>query len=195
MSITLDTRKNFKCWSNDLTEYFLDRLRTHDLKIFKAATWFTGICWRDKECNFKAVESFQRNMKSTTATDDRYLISKKNTQCYSKCKEGFFRRVSNQTVQNMLYQGRLYALMPMVCSTSSHNVIRRKWAAAHWNVPWLESIDVHWFSLECNSRRVMICRKFLCYTKQLTFFNENFSHFLVTELNVCRDMVGKKYSQ
>ncbi|GFT71477.1 HTH_Tnp_Tc3_2 domain-containing protein [Trichonephila clavipes] len=75
------------------------------------------------------------------------------------------RRVSSQTVRNRLHEGGLYARRPMVCIplTPRHRAARRRWAAEHrdWEQhDWSQMlfIDESRFSLECDTRRVLVWR-------------------------------------
>ncbi|GFU41485.1 transposable element Tcb2 transposase [Trichonephila clavipes] len=75
------------------------------------------------------------------------------------------RRVSSQTVRNQLHEGGLYTRRPMVCIplTPRHRAARRRWAAEHrdWEQhDWSQVLftDESRFSLECDTRRVLVWR-------------------------------------
>ncbi|GFX20258.1 HTH_Tnp_Tc3_2 domain-containing protein [Trichonephila clavipes] len=70
-----------------------------------------------------------------------------------------------QTVRNRLHEGGLYARKPMVCIplTPCHREVRRRWAAEHrdWEQhDWSQMLftDESRFSLECDTRRVLVWR-------------------------------------
>ncbi|GFV30791.1 transposable element Tcb2 transposase [Trichonephila clavipes] len=109
---------------------------------------------------------------ATTSTDDRYiqLTARRNrtenaTQLQRQLLLATGRRVSSQTVRNWLHEGGLYARRPMVCIplTPCHHATRRRWAAEHrdWaQHDWSQVLftDESRFSLECDTRRVLVWR-------------------------------------
>ncbi|GFU58676.1 transposable element Tcb2 transposase [Trichonephila clavipes] len=110
--------------------------------------------------------------RATTSTDDRYiqLTARRNrtknaTQLQRQLLLATGRRVSSQTVRNRLHEGGLYARRPMVCIplTRRHRAARRRWAAEHrdWEQhDWSQVLftDEPRFSLECDTRRVLVWR-------------------------------------
>ncbi|GFT60394.1 transposable element Tcb2 transposase [Trichonephila clavipes] len=110
--------------------------------------------------------------RATTSTDDRYiqLTARRNrtenaTQLQRQLLLATGRRVSSQTVRNRLHEGGLYARRPMVCIplTPHPRAARRRWAAEHrdWEQhDWSQVlfIDESRFSLECDTRRVLVWR-------------------------------------
>ncbi|GFT10466.1 transposable element Tcb2 transposase [Trichonephila clavipes] len=110
--------------------------------------------------------------RATTSTDDQYiqLTARRNrtenaTQLQRQSLLATGRRVSSQTVRNWLHEGGLYARRPMVCIplTPRHRAARRRWAAEHrdWEQhDWSQVLftDESRFSLECDTRRVLVWR-------------------------------------
>ncbi|GFY21326.1 transposable element Tcb2 transposase [Trichonephila clavipes] len=110
--------------------------------------------------------------RATTSTDDRYiqLTARRNrtensAQLQRQLLLATGRRVSSQTVRNRLHEGGLYARRPMVCIplTPRHRAARRRWAAEHrdWEQhDWSQVLftDESRFSLECDTRRVLVWR-------------------------------------
>ncbi|GFS70416.1 transposable element Tcb2 transposase [Trichonephila clavipes] len=105
--------------------------------------------------------------RATTSTDDRYihLTAHRNrtenaTQLQRQLLLATGRRVSSQTIHNRLHEGG-----PMVCIplTPRHRAVRRRWAAEHrdWeHHDWCQVLftDEYRFSLECDTRRVLVWR-------------------------------------
>ncbi|GFT04677.1 transposable element Tc1 transposase [Trichonephila clavipes] len=110
--------------------------------------------------------------RATISTDDRYiqLTARRNrtenaTQLQRQLLLATGRRVSSQTVRNRLHEGGLYARRTMVCIplTPRPRADRRRWAAEHrdWEQhDWSKVLftDESLFSLECDSRRVLVWR-------------------------------------
>ncbi|GFX44909.1 cytosolic Fe-S cluster assembly factor NUBP1 homolog [Trichonephila clavipes] len=111
--------------------------------------------------------------RATTSTDDRYiqLTARRNrTENATQLQRQLLlatgrRRVFSQTVGNRLHEGGLYARRPMVCIplTPRHHAARRRWAAEHrdWEQhDWSQVLftDESRFSLECDTRRVLVWR-------------------------------------
>ncbi|GFV24617.1 transposable element Tcb1 transposase [Trichonephila clavipes] len=110
--------------------------------------------------------------RATTSTDDRYiqLTAHRNrtenaTQLQRQLLLATGRRVSSQIIHNRLHEGGLYARRPMVCIplTPRHRAVRRRWAAEHrdWeHHDWSQVLftDESRFSLECDTRRVLVWR-------------------------------------
>ncbi|GFU87364.1 transposable element Tcb2 transposase [Trichonephila clavipes] len=110
--------------------------------------------------------------RATTSTDDRYiqLTARRNrtenaTQLQRQLLLATGRRVSSQRVRNRLHEGELYARRPKVCfpMTPRHRAARRRWTAEHrdWEQhDWSQGLftDVSRFSLECDTRRVLVWR-------------------------------------
>ncbi|GFU14621.1 transposable element Tcb2 transposase [Trichonephila clavipes] len=108
--------------------------------------------------------------RATTSTDDRYiqLTARRNrtenaTQLQRQLLLATGRRVSSQTVRNRLHEGGIYARRPMVCIplTPCPRAARRRWAAEHrdWEQHDLVLFtDESLFSLECDTRRVLVWR-------------------------------------
>ncbi|GFW68421.1 HTH_Tnp_Tc3_2 domain-containing protein [Trichonephila clavipes] len=110
--------------------------------------------------------------RATTSTDDRYIQLKtrrnrteNTTQLQRQVLLATGRRVSSQTVRNRLHEGGLFARRPMVCIplTPRHRAARRRWAAVHrdWEQhDWSQVLftDESRFSLECDTRRVLVWR-------------------------------------
>ncbi|GFX36595.1 transposable element Tcb2 transposase [Trichonephila clavipes] len=110
--------------------------------------------------------------RATTSTDDRYiqLTARRNrtenaTQLQRQLLLATRRRVSSQTVRNRLHEGGLYTRRPMVCIplTPRHHAARRRWAAEHRDSEhhdWSQVLFTNEtrFSLECDTRRVLIWR-------------------------------------
>ncbi|GFY32654.1 transposable element Tcb2 transposase [Trichonephila clavipes] len=110
--------------------------------------------------------------RATTSTDDRYIqltVRRNRTENATQLQRQLLlatgRRVSSQTVRNRLHEGGLYARRPMFCIplTPRHRAARRRWAAEHrdWEQhDWSQVLftDESQFSLECDTRRVLVWR-------------------------------------
>ncbi|GFU99339.1 transposable element Tcb2 transposase [Trichonephila clavipes] len=123
--------------------------------------------------NFKLGES--RNMvkarkrcvfRSGTVLTARRNRTENATQLQRQLLLATGQRVFSQTVRNRLHEGGFYARRTMVCIplTPRHRAARRRWAAEHrgWEQhDWSQLLftDECRFSLECDTRRVLVWRK------------------------------------
>ncbi|GFU07722.1 transposable element Tcb2 transposase [Trichonephila clavipes] len=114
------------------------------------------------EVESKAVESIQETG-NLTAHRNR---TENATQLQRQLLLATGRKVSSQTVRNRLHEGGLYARRPMVCIplTPRHPAARKRWDAEHreWEQhDWSQVLfypDESRFSLECDTRRVLVWR-------------------------------------